>query len=99
VQYLHLPPPLRVDAYRQLAARVRPGGVFLVAAHHPSDLQTTMPRPPRPELFFTADELAAELDPDAWQILLTAAVPQHTTDPEGRAVTVHDAVLKARRLG
>ena len=99
VQYLHLPPPLRVNAYRQLAALVRPGGVFLVAAHHPSDLQTTVPRPPHPELFFTAEELAAELDPDAWLILLSTAAPHLTKDPEGREVTVHDAVLKAHRLG
>jgi 2-polyprenyl-3-methyl-5-hydroxy-6-metoxy-1,4-benzoquinol methylase len=93
LQYMHLP----VGNYRRFAELVGPGGVLLVAAHHPSDLQTTMPRPPIPELFFTAEELAAQLEPAQWQILLTAAVPHQTTDPDGRDVTVHDTVFKAKR--
>jgi 2-polyprenyl-3-methyl-5-hydroxy-6-metoxy-1,4-benzoquinol methylase len=94
LQYMHLP----VQNYRRFAALVRPGGLLIVAAHHPSDLQTTMSRPPIPELFFTAEELAAQLEPDEWQILLTTAAPHQTTDPEGRDVTVHDTVFKAKRL-
>jgi hypothetical protein len=41
----------------------------------------------------------ALLDPPAWQILVPAAPARPATDPEGQPVTVHDAVLLARRCG
>lgn len=96
-QYLHLPTGPRDVLYRRLASAVAPGGTLLIVGHHPSDLQTTMPRPPRPELFFTGDDLVALLEPDAWQIITNTSAPHEATDPEGRAVTVHDTVLRARR--
>ncbi len=96
-QYLHLPPEPRAALYRSLAAATAPGGILLVVAHHPSDLQTTVPRPNIPELFFTGDDIAALLGPDAWEIEVNTAAPRPATDPEGRAVTIHDTVLRARR--
>jgi hypothetical protein len=54
-------------------------------------------RPPLPELFCTAEDLAALLDPAAFEVLATEARPRPATDPEGRTVTVRDAVLLARR--
>lgn len=41
--------------------------------------------------------VAAALDPDQWEILVSAARVRHATDPEGRTVPIHDAVLRARR--
>lgn len=96
-QYLHLPAGPRDELYRRLASAVAPGGTLLVVGHHPSDLQTTMPRPPRPELFFTGGDLVALLEPGSWRVITAAAVPHEATDLEGRAVTVHDTVLCARR--
>ena len=67
-----------------------------MVAHHPSDLDTTMSRPPVEELFFTADEIAEQLD-DEWEIQVSEARPRTAVDPDGREVTITDTVLKARR--
>ncbi len=96
-QYLHLPPALRRPFFERLAASVRPGGTLLVVGHHPSDLQTSVPRPPMPELFFTGEEVAAALDGPEWEVVVDAAVPYEVEDPDGRLVVVHDTVFRARR--
>ena len=96
-QYLHLPTATREAVFGRLAGAVAPGGTLLIVGHHPSDLQTSMPRPPRPELFFTAEELADALDGRSWEIVTAAAPGRSATDPQGRDVTVHEAVLRARR--
>ena len=96
-QYMHLPPPERDVLFRGLAEAVAPGGTLLIVGHHPTDLQTTVPRPPRPELFFTGADVVALLDPDGWDVVTEAAVARSVTDPDGRAVTVHDTVVRARR--
>jgi SAM-dependent methyltransferase len=97
VQYMHLPPAPRQDMLEHLARAVAPGGSLLIVGHHPSDLQTTVPRPNMPELFFTGDDIAAELDPGRWAVTTNAAPGRTVTDPEGNAVTVHDTVLRAVR--
>jgi SAM-dependent methyltransferase len=95
-QYLHLPPALREVVYRRFAAAVRPGGMLLIVGHHPSDLQTTVPRPNLPELLFTAEQEAARLDPQEWTVV--ASAPQREAfDPDGNPVTITDAVLRAER--
>jgi hypothetical protein len=93
---MHLPKDPRESLFRRLAASVAPGGSLLIVGHHPSDLQTTITRPQVPELFFTPCEVAASLDPQRWEIIVSAARQRSTTDPEGRTVTIHDAVLRAR---
>jgi SAM-dependent methyltransferase len=98
-QYIHLPPAERDSLVRRLAAAVAPGGTLLVVAHHPSDLDTTVGRPARPEVFYTADELAAGLDPDRWQVVTADARPRQEKDPDGHPVTIRDTVLRARRTG
>ena len=96
-QYLHLPPEVRGQSVQRLADAVRPGGDLLLAAHHPSDLEIPGLRPNLPELFCTADELAAFLDPDTWEII-TADAPERTVNgPDGAPVTIRDTVLHARR--
>jgi SAM-dependent methyltransferase len=96
-QFMHVPRLAREALHRRLAAAVRPNGTLLIVGHHPSDLETSMDRPNLPDFFFTADEIAATLDPRHWHIVLAAAPERHTLDPEGRAVTIHDAVLQAVR--
>jgi SAM-dependent methyltransferase len=96
-QFLHLPTGQRRALHQRLAAAVAPGGTLLVVGHHPSDLGV-VPRPPAPELFYTASDVAAELDPAQWSVLLDEARPRPAVHPEtGLTVTIHDAVLKARR--
>ncbi|RKR85917.1 thioredoxin reductase [Micromonospora pisi] len=95
-QFIHLP-RLELEAlHRRLAAAVRPGGTLLIVGHHPSDLETTIGRPNLPELMFTAEQVAAVLDPQDWEIEATAP-PRQVTDPEGRSITIRDAVLRAVR--
>jgi len=95
-QFLHLPQGPRDALFRRLAAAVAPGGSLLIVGHHPSDL-TTIPRPLPPEWFFTASDVAALLAPHEWDIGVSAARARDATDPDGRPVTIHDAVLRARR--
>ena len=97
-QFMHLPSVQRRLLHRRLAEATAPGGLLLVVGHHSSDLDTTMPRPNLPDLFFTASDVAAALPPGVgWEVLVDAARARPATDPEGRAVTLHDAVLTARR--
>jgi SAM-dependent methyltransferase len=94
--YLHLPPAAREVAHRRFAEAVRPGGMLLIVGHHPSDLQTTVPRPNLPELLFTAEHEAASLDPQEWTVV--ASAPQREAlDPDGNRVAITDAVLRAER--
>ncbi len=96
-QFMHLPKDLRELINRRLAESVAPGGTLLIVGHHPSDLQTTIPRPPLPELFFTAADVAASLSPREWEIVVQEARPRGAQDPDGRSVTIHDTVLRAQR--
>jgi SAM-dependent methyltransferase len=96
-QYLHVPLDARIPLFDRLASAVAPGGTLLIVGHHPSDLETTVPRPHEPELFFTGDDVAEQLEPAEWDIVTNAAAGRTTKDPDGRAVTVHDTVFCARR--
>jgi SAM-dependent methyltransferase len=96
--FIHLPSSDRRPVYARLAAAVAVGGTLVVAAHHPSDVGV-VPRPPLPDLFFTAEDLAADLaaGPGEWAAEVVEARPRAATH-DGHDVTVHDTVLRARRL-
>jgi thioredoxin reductase/2-polyprenyl-3-methyl-5-hydroxy-6-metoxy-1,4-benzoquinol methylase len=95
--FMHLPPEPRRELYTRLAAAVAPGGTLLVVGHHPSDLATFVGRMHFPDMLFTAEEIAALLPADGWKVVTAEARPRPGTDPEGRAITIHDAVLVAQR--
>ncbi|HUQ63337.1 MAG TPA: class I SAM-dependent methyltransferase [Acidimicrobiales bacterium] len=96
-QYTHLRSGARRVVFDQLAAAVAPGGTLLIVGHHPSDLETTMARPKEPDLFFTGDDIVAQLLSDEWDIVTNAAIAGTATDPDGQTVTIHDTVLRAHR--
>jgi SAM-dependent methyltransferase len=100
VAFLHLATDERRQVYAGLAGAVAQGGTFLVAGHHPRDLHV-VPRPPHPELFFTAEELAGALrsGPGSWEVVTAEARPRPGHHPDGHPVTLHDTVLRARRRG
>ena len=81
------------ELYARLAAAVAPGGTLLVVGHHPSDEHTASLS--SEHVHFTADEIAAGLD-TAWEVV-TAEERTRRSDSHGGA-TLHDAVLRARRL-
>ena len=96
-QYMHLPAETRRELYARLADAVAPGGILLIVGHHPSDLTTSAHRMHFPDMMFTAEEVAAPLDPEAWEVLTVATRPRTATDPDGHPATIHDAVLVAAR--
>jgi SAM-dependent methyltransferase len=95
--FIHLPPGPRLEVYAGIAAAVAPGGTLLVAAHSPLDIGV-VPRPPDPDLFFTAEELAADLGPE-WDVVTAEARARPGTHPDGHDVVLHDTVLRALRRG
>jgi thioredoxin reductase/SAM-dependent methyltransferase len=97
--FLHLPSGMRRPLYARLADAVAPGGRLIVTQHDASDA-AVVPRPDVPDLYATAEELAAELDDGRWDVLIAEARPRAAAHPEhGHGVTLHDAVLVARRRG
>ncbi len=97
VQFMQLPAAPREALFARLAAAVAADGTLLIVGHDPGDLQTTIHRPPMPEMFYTAEDAATALDPAQWDIIVAEARPRLAADPEGREVTIHDAVLRARK--
>ena len=95
--YLHLPPEHRHTAYAAIAGAVAPGGTLLLVGHHPSDMDAGVGRPRWPEMFSTAEELAATTLGDGWTVVATDARPRQETTHDGNTATAHDAVLVARR--
>ncbi|MBO9540570.1 class I SAM-dependent methyltransferase [bacterium] len=98
LHYVHVPPAERAALFGRLAQAVRLKGTLLMVAHHSSDRETTIGRPPVPDLYFTAEEVAALLAPGSWEILFSGTRPQNVTDRAGRPITIQDMVLKARRI-
>jgi SAM-dependent methyltransferase len=95
--FIHLPSAERRSLHARLAAGVRPGGSLLIVGHHPLDIETTAGRPNAPDFYYTPEEMAASLDPAAWEVVVAAAPARQANDPDGNTITIHDAVLHARR--
>ncbi|MGI8626148.1 MAG: class I SAM-dependent methyltransferase [Geodermatophilaceae bacterium] len=95
--FMQLSAPARDVLHRRLAAAVSLGGTLLVVGHHPSDLHAGVGRPHLPDLMFTAEQVAAVLQPDHWDVVVCESRPRSLTDDQGVERTVHDVVLNARR--
>jgi SAM-dependent methyltransferase len=98
-QFMQLPSDIRRVVFARLAMAVAPGGRLLIVGHHPSDLRTSAHRMHFPDMMYSGEEVAAELDPEQWELEAVEARPRSTVDSEGRSTTIHDAVLLARRRG
>lgn len=96
VQFMHLPSAPRAVMFSGLAAAVRPSGTLLIVAHHPSDLDSGVQRPPDPDLYYTATDMAELLGGD-WIAVVQDARVRSATLPDGAAVTVRDMVFRAQR--
>lgn len=95
--FIHVPALDRERLHRRLAEGVRPGGTLLIVGHHPSDLETSAGLRRLVDFLFTAEQVAAVLTPDEWEIVVLAAPAREARDADGHLMTIHDAVLKARR--
>jgi SAM-dependent methyltransferase len=96
-QYMHLPPAERSALFARLAAAVAPGGTLLIVGHDIGDLAAGAHRPDMPEMFFTAAEVAAGLDPERWEVVAAETRSRPAKRHEGEHIVVADAVLNARR--
>jgi hypothetical protein len=69
--------------------------VLLVVTHHPSDLQTTADRRPMPDFYYTADDIAALLEPgdwrSSWRLLARVA---RSTQTAGRSPSLSTDLLE-----
>ncbi len=89
-QFLHVAPADRPALFQKLGASVRRGGTLLVVAHHASDLEANIGRPPNLELYFSAEEIAASLEAGQWEVDFAGTRPRSGT-------VIRDMVFKARR--
>ncbi|MFJ8818274.1 SAM-dependent methyltransferase [Amycolatopsis thermoflava] len=94
-QFLHLRNAELRDLVGRFAEWLNPGGTVLLVHHDARDLHTTMGRPHVPERFSSAEEVASWL-PGEWSVEVAEARPREATDPDGKAVTIYDAVVRAR---
>ncbi|WP_017591501.1 class I SAM-dependent methyltransferase [Nocardiopsis potens] len=95
--FFHVEPGPRAKVLDRLAAAVAPGGTLLFVGHDPSHVELVGGDRPPLELFFTAEEIAAGLDPGEWEVVTA----EKRTRPaavggEGHVHTT-DVVLRARR--
>jgi SAM-dependent methyltransferase len=95
-QFMQLAPGPRARLFTALAASVRTRGTLLVVGHDLSDLDTGVPRPALPDLFYTADDIARLLD-SSWTVVVNEARPRSAMTPGGVTTTIHDALLLATR--
>ena len=94
--YVHLAGSLE-DLFRRLAAAVAPGGTLLIVGHHPSNHQSSTAHPSSPGVHFTAEQIAADLDPDRWTIAVAETRTRSVTAHDGHSTTLHDTVLRAHK--
>ena len=70
--FVHLPPAIRAGAHRRLAAGLRPGGLLLLEAFHPLQLQHSSGGPKDETMLYTPEQLRADfgdalVERMAWQ--------------------------------
>lgn len=108
--YLHARWSDRPALFRRLAAAVAPGGTLLVVGHllvgdhgHHGDHglgagdERGQLHERDPEAFYTAEDVAALLDPDEWEDVVTETRERDPQAAERTGNTVPDTVLVARR--
>ncbi len=83
--------------FRRLASAVAPGGALLVVGHHPSGAHAMPEHASLPPAQFTAEQVAASLDPDGWDIVVADARTRPATHAHGGLTVLHDAILLARK--
>jgi 2-polyprenyl-3-methyl-5-hydroxy-6-metoxy-1,4-benzoquinol methylase len=96
VLYLQLPQPSRGVVLRATAEAVAAGGTLVVVAHDSRNLEGGYGGPKGPDVLYTADDVAADLDGSGLAIEKAELAERNVETPEGERIAL-DALLRARR--
>ncbi|WP_018170043.1 cyclopropane-fatty-acyl-phospholipid synthase family protein [Thioalkalivibrio sp. ALMg9] len=88
--FCHLPPDVRRRLHAEVVAGLRPGGVFILEAYTPAQLEWGTGGPPIAELMMTREALTEELD----GLEFEEAVERERDVIEGRFHTGRGAVVQ-----
>ncbi|NNG15837.1 MAG: class I SAM-dependent methyltransferase [Gemmatimonadales bacterium] len=88
--FCHVPPPLRARVHAAVVRGLKPGGVFILEAYTPAQLEYGTGGPPTADLMVSVSELREELD----GLELVHACELKRTVYEGRGHTGLSAVVQ-----
>ncbi|MFE1797262.1 class I SAM-dependent methyltransferase [Streptomyces sp. NPDC059517] len=94
--YAHPAMP-QLEFYDRIAGWVAPGGTLLIVGHLHTSGPTGHGHHPPAEASATAEAITARLDGGEWEIVTAEEGPRTLTGREGRAVPLHDVVVRATR--
>jgi len=94
VLFVHLPPEDRRVLLGRAAAALAPGGTALVVGHDVTNLGTGAPGPSSPEVLYTPDEIARELE--GLETVKAERVTRRV-DVDGGTAEAVDTLVVARR--
>lgn len=60
--YVHLPPAIRASAHQRLADALRPGGLLILEAFHPKQLERSSGGPKQLDMLYALVDLEADFD-------------------------------------
>jgi SAM-dependent methyltransferase len=83
VAYLQVPAPDRRRAVRGAVSMLSPGGTFLLVAHDSTNLTEGTGGPQDPSVLMTAEEVLADLDGIAVDVLRAERVAREVTSADG----------------
>lgn len=83
IAYLQLPRPERATAHRNAFHALRPGGTFLLVAHDGTNLTEGTGGPQDPAVLMTAEDVLADLEPAAYEIVRAERVARTVTTEDG----------------
>jgi len=99
--YLQLPSDERGTAVRRAFAALRPGGTLFVVAHDSTNLTEGTGGPQDPSVLYTAEDVLADLDGEAFDVARAERVPRRVTkaDEHGgeQDLTAWDSLVRLTR--
>lgn len=99
--YLQLPPEQRSTAVRRAFDALRPGGTLFLVAHDSTNLTEGTGGPQDPAVLYTAEDVLADLDGAAFEVVRAERVPRVVTKDDehgGRhELTAWDALVRVVR--
>jgi SAM-dependent methyltransferase len=97
--YLQLRAAERRAAHRNAFAALRTGGTLLVVAHDSTNLAEGTGGPQDPDVLLTAEDVLADLDGEAFEVVRAGRVEREVAQPDGGSRTAYDALVRVVRRG